>query len=63
MSVTVRPFRTGGWEVDIHVSLADGTRRRSRTRKRMSKSAALRWGQTRERALLDKSGPPRKREE
>ena len=62
MSVTVRPFRTGGWEVDIHVIFPDGKKRRSRTRKRMSKSAALRWGETRERALLV-SGSPRKTEE
>ena len=52
MSVTIRPYRTGGWEVDIHVILPNGTRARSRTRKRTSKSAALRWGLSRERAWL-----------
>ena len=52
MSVTIRPYKTGGWEVDIHVILPNGTRARSRTRKRTSKSAALRWGLAREREWL-----------
>ncbi len=52
MSVTVRKFRTGGWEVDIHVILPNGTRRRDRTRKSCSKFAAHRWGLARERDLL-----------
>ena len=62
MSVTVRPYRTGGWEVDIHVILANGKRVRSRTRKRTSKSAALRWGQARERELLVEKFPKRRKE-
>ena len=53
MSVTVRPYRRGGWEVDIHVILSNGKRVRERTRKTIpSKSAARRWGQARERDLL-----------
>ena len=61
MSVTIRPYRTGGWEVDIHVILPNGTRARSRTRKRTSKSAALRWELSRERAwLMDGLPHPRK---
>ena len=52
MSVTIRPYKTGGWEVDIHVILPNGTRARSRQRKRTSKSAALRWELARERELL-----------
>ena len=36
MSVTIRPYKTGGWEVDIHVILPNGTRARSRTRKHTS---------------------------
>ena len=52
MSVTVRKFRTGGWEVDIHIILPNGTRRRDRTRKSCSKFAAHRWGLARERDLL-----------
>ena len=61
MSVTIRPYRTGGWEVDIHVILPNGTRARSRTRKRTSKSAALRWGLSREREwLVDRLPKPKK---
>ena len=63
MSVTVRPYRRGGWEVDIHVILSDGKRVRERKRKAIpSKSAARRWGQTRERDLL-MSGLPKVRKE
>lgn len=61
MSVTIRPYKTGGWEVDIHVILPNGMRTRSRTRKRTSKSAALRWGLSRERQWLAEGRPkPRK---
>ena len=61
MSVTIRPYRTGVWEVDIHVILPNGARARSRTRKRTSKSAALRWGLSREREwLVDRLPQPRK---
>ncbi len=48
MSVTIRPYRTGGWEVDIHVILSNGDRKRERKRKSVSKSAAHRWGLSRE---------------
>ena len=58
MSVGVRPYRRGGWHVDIRLVLPDGTRFRERTVfKTASKSAAQRWGQERERHLL-RSGPP-----
>ena len=59
MSVTVRPYRRGGWEVDIQCPLArrvapagsgQGARRRR-------KSAALRWGEARERMLLRTTCP------
>jgi hypothetical protein len=46
MSVTIRPYRNGGWEVDIRVVTPDGTRQ-LRERKRSpisSRSAALRRG-------------------
>jgi hypothetical protein len=59
MSVKVRPFRRGGWEVDIRLRLPDG--RPFRERKKMSvtaKSAAQRWGESRERELLI-HGPPK----
>ena len=63
MSVTVRKFRTGGWEVDIHIILPNGTRRRDRTRKSCSKFAAHRWGLARERDLLLNGFPtPNKKE-
>ncbi len=53
MSVTVRPYRRGGWEVDVRVVLPDGRRQRDRRRAPVtSRSAALRWGQARERELL-----------
>ena len=53
MSVTVRPYRRGGWEVDVRVVLPDGGRQRDRRRAPVtSRSAALRWGQARERELL-----------
>jgi len=53
MSVTIRPYRQGRWEVDVRVVLPDGRRRRERKKAPVSsKSAALRWGQARERELL-----------
>ena len=53
MSVKVRPYRNGGFEVDILWRAPDG--RRQRERKRLSttsKSAAQRWGEQRERWLI-----------
>jgi integrase len=59
MSVTVRPYRRGGWHVDIRLVLPDGTPYRQRTRINMpSKTAAKTWGQDRERYVLQ-HGPPR----
>ena len=53
MSVKVRPYRRGGWEVDVRVVVPDGTQRRERRKAPVSsKSAARRWGQARERELL-----------
>src|SRR6516165_5312795 len=50
MSVTVRPYRNGGWEVDISVRLPNGSRHRERCKAPLrSKSAAQRWGEDRER--------------
>jgi hypothetical protein len=63
MSVTVRPYRRGGFEVDIQWRSHDG--RRQRERKRIdttSKTAAQRWGEGRERELLIR-GPTVKRKE
>ena len=59
MSVGVRPYRRGGWQVDIRLVLPDGRRFRERkVFKTASKSATQRWGQERERHLL-RSGPPK----
>src|SRR3954464_5189150 len=58
MSVTLRPYRGGGWEVDITIRLPDGSQYRERKRaSRFSKSAAQRWAEDRERYLLQ-HGPP-----
>jgi len=63
MSVRIRPYRGGGWEVDIFVRLPDGRRRRERRKAPGgSRSAALRWGEARERELL-LHGLPRPRKE
>ncbi len=40
MSVTIRPYRRGGWEVDIRVVTPDGTRD-SRERKTRSDVVAI----------------------
>jgi len=44
MSVSVRPYRSGGWLVDVRVRLADGSRYRDRKRITASKSAAAALG-------------------
>jgi integrase len=63
MGVKVRPYRRGGWEVDIRVRLPDGKVHRERTRSSASsRSVAIRFGETRERALL-LQGVPKRREE
>lgn len=63
MSITLRPYRRGGWEVDITVRLPNGSRHRERKRaSHFSKSAAQRWAQDRERHLLQ-HGPPAPRKE
>jgi len=53
MSVKVRPYKRGGWEVDVTIRLPDGRRFRERTRSAVrSRTAATRWGQNREQHLL-----------
>ena len=56
MSVTIRPYRRGGWEVDIRVVTPDGARElRERKRAPMSsRSAAVRWAEGRERVLFER---------
>ena len=63
MSVKVRPYRRGGWEVDVNVLLPDGSRRRERKRvPASSRSGALRWGELRERELVIRGVPKRRTE-
>ena len=58
MSVKVRPFRCGGWEVDIRTVLPDGRPLRERKKAPVnSKTAAARWGEARERELLSTGAP------
>ena len=53
MSVTVRPYVNGGWEVDIRIPLPDGTDIRERRKAPATgKSGAQKWGEARERVLL-----------
>jgi len=53
MSVTVRPYVNGGWEVDIRVQLPDGSVVRERKKSSASsKLAAQKWAEARERVLL-----------
>ena len=64
MSVTVRPYVTGGWEVDIRVVLPDGTVIRERKKaQQASESSARRWGESRERHLLSHGKPKAAKEE
>jgi integrase len=50
MSVIVRPYRRGGWEVDIRLVLPDNSEHRERRKAPVtSKTAAQRWGEARER--------------
>ena len=63
MSVKVRRYRNGGWEVDITFRLPNGKKHRERSKAPVdSKSGALRWGQDRERHLLQ-HGPPQSRKQ
>src|SRR3990170_1295774 len=63
MSVKVRPYRRGGWEVDVRVRLPDGAERRERKRApASSRSAAIRWGEARERELLLHGAPQVRKE-
>src|SRR3954468_23302358 len=63
MSVTVRPYVDGGWEVDIRIALPDGTVLRERRKApTASRSAAQRWADSRERVLLVNGKPDRAKE-
>jgi integrase len=63
MSVRIRPYRGGGWEVDIAFRLPNGSRLRERSKAPVtSKSAAYRWGEDRERHLVQ-HGPQQPKQE
>jgi integrase len=58
MSIKIRKFRTGGYEVDIHVRSPDGLPIRERVKSpASSKEAAKRWGMVREAHLALEHGP------
>lgn len=64
MSVKVRPYIGGGWEIDIRVVLPDGTVVRERRKaQQQSESSARRWAEGRERHLLAHEKPKPVREE
>ncbi|MFV8750471.1 tyrosine-type recombinase/integrase [Nannocystaceae bacterium ST9] len=53
MSFTIRPFRSGGWEIDIVLTLPNGDRIRERRKAPVERKAdAKKWGQERERYIL-----------
>src|SRR6266849_9686515 len=63
MSVRLVPNGQGGWEVDVRLRLPNGSRHRERRLlSNRSKSAAQRWGQDRERHLLQ-HGPTQPKKE
>ena len=50
MSVITRPYRRGGWEVDIRLVLPDNSEHRERRKAPVTtRTAAQRWGEARER--------------
>jgi hypothetical protein len=63
MSVTVRKYKRGGWEVDSRGELPDGRAYRERRKSPVkSKSGSQRWGEDRERELFaELSKPPEQR--
>src|SRR6202023_3213203 len=63
MSLTLRSYKRGGWEVDIRVELPDGSERRQRRKAPVtSKSNARRWGEELERAWYEQLLKPREPE-
>ena len=53
MSVKVRPYRRGGWEVDIQLLLPNGEMIRERRKAPVSsKTGAKRWGEAREQEIF-----------
>src|SRR5580700_11643936 len=64
MTVRIRAFRSGGFEVDIRFTYPDGTPFRRRIKAPVeSKTAARRWGEARERELFALPSPKALREQ
>ena len=62
MSVTVRPYRRGGWEVDIIARLPDGSRYRDRSGYRLRRSQRLNDGVRIVSGICSQHGPPQTQE-
>ena len=64
MSVKVRKYKRGGWEVDVRGELPDGRVYRERRKSPVSsKWGSLRWGEARERELFDELSKPKAQSE
>ena len=62
MSVIIRPYRRGGWEVDIRLVLPDNSERRERRKAPVTtRTAAQRWGEAREREWYKELTQPQPR--
>ena len=60
MTVKIRPYKNGGWEVDIQGEYPNSVRFRKRIKAPVAtKRAALDWGRDRERHLI-REGPPQR---
>ncbi|MFO7564942.1 MAG: site-specific integrase [Enhygromyxa sp.] len=60
MTVKLRPYRSGGWEVDIRVRLADGRIHRERRKSPVeSRSGSRSWGEARERHIIAHGPKPK----
>jgi hypothetical protein len=60
MSVKVRAYKRGGYEVDIRLVLPDGSEVRERKKSPVSsKSGSKRWGEQRERELFEERSKPK----
>ena len=63
MSIKVRPYKRGGWEVDVQVRLVDGTTYRERRKAPCpSKAASKRWGEERANFLVRQGCKPERKE-
>src|SRR5689334_21804367 len=59
MSITIRPFKNGGYEVDIAIRLPNGQRIRERRKAPVaSRSGTRRWAEARELEMLQRGIVP-----